>query len=204
MRRSYRRLCVLVVLVVCGMLLALPPRRAEACACCATAGDWYLNRQKVSSVELAELDNLRLGPTASLSLSEAGFETVRGINDPSDEPYKLALTRARRNWTLHFTDAGGKSGTLSFSLPTTFTNFGTDLQESPPGSAGPILYKEWRFEGPVTGTGIFKATKRGTKFRLVLQGRGNACPSASDFKNWNLQVYTVDQLFAFYGPTSAT
>ena len=37
------------------------------------------------------------------------------------------------------------------------------------GGGGPLLYKEWRFEGSATGAGVFK-TWRGAKFRLVLQG----------------------------------
>lgn len=216
MDSSKQRLCALAAAVACALLAAAPPRRAETlrtespraepfCACCSTPGDWYTGSQRVSDTELAELEHVRLGPSANLYVTEAGFEGVRGISDPA-ETYTLTHTRSRRNWTLRFADASGKAGTLAFAIPATMTSFGADLQEGGDQGLGPSLYKEWRFEGPVAGTGIFKnGVRRGTRFRLVLQGRGNACPSASDFKSWNLQVYTTrDPLFSFYGPLPAT
>lgn len=215
MRRFKRRLCAPLVLLLCApvVLFALSPAAAAPaaggdaapwCACCASRGDWYMERQAVGASESGELGMVRLGPSASLRITEAGFDGVRGIADPS-ETYTLAHTRRGRAWTLRFSDARGRSGTLSFTLPAAMTHFAADLQEGGQAlDAGPILYREWRLEGPVAGTGIFRlGARRGTRFRLVLQGRGNSCASAADFKSWNLQVYAADQLFTFYGPVAA-
>ena len=47
-----------------------------------------------------------------------------------------------------------------------------------PGNPEPLLYKEWRFEGEVNGTGFFKAgITAGTKYLLVFQGRAIAATS---------------------------
>jgi hypothetical protein len=67
-----------------------------------------------------------------------------------------------------------------------------------------VLYKEWRFEGEVNGTGFFKAgiTAR-TKYFLVLQGRGNSCDAAEDFTHWQLKITGKKADYAFYGELSA-
>jgi hypothetical protein len=73
-----------------------------------------------------------------------------------------------------------------------------DGQTSPGG--GPLLYKEWRFEGQVSGTGLFRAgTTAPAKYFLVLQGRGNGCDNAEDFKHWLLRVNGTKAEYAFYG-----
>jgi hypothetical protein len=65
---------------------------------------------------------------------------------------------------------------------------------------GPLLYKEWRFEGRVSGTGFFGAgIVAPTRYLLVLQGRGNGCQDAADFTHWRLQVSGRRAHYAFYG-----
>jgi hypothetical protein len=65
---------------------------------------------------------------------------------------------------------------------------------------GPLLYKEWRSEGQVSGTGIFKASLVGpSKYFLVLQGRGNGCDDAADFTHWRLSISGPKARYAFYG-----
>ena len=65
---------------------------------------------------------------------------------------------------------------------------------------GPVLYKEWRFEGTVSGTGIFKTGMAPmTKYFLVFQGRGNLCDSAGDFTDWRLEITGKKASYAFYG-----
>ena len=67
---------------------------------------------------------------------------------------------------------------------------------------GAILYKEWRLSGDVKGTGLFeRGLTDGGKFKLILQGRGNACDNASDFKHWVLQIEGPQADYAFYGDT---
>ena len=80
------------------------------------------------------------------------------------------------------------------------TSFGADLHDAPEGSASPILYKEWRFTGRASGGGFFKkGIAPGTKFYLILQGRGNYCLSSSDFRNWRLDITGPRASYAFYG-----
>jgi hypothetical protein len=69
-----------------------------------------------------------------------------------------------------------------------------------PGTPEPVLYKEWRFEGQVNGTGFFKdgITLR-TKYVLVFQGRGNSCDGAEDFTHWQLKITGKNADYAFYG-----
>ena len=52
------------------------------------------------------------------------------------------------------------------------------------GGGGPLLYRELRLEGSLTATGAL----RGTRYRLVLQGRGNNCLNAGDLRAWHLDV----------------
>jgi hypothetical protein len=55
------------------------------------------------------------------------------------------------------------------------------------------LYKELRFEGALDAQGMFKPdiTDR-SRYRLVLQGRGNACFLGADFTSWILQLEGPD------------
>jgi hypothetical protein len=63
-----------------------------------------------------------------------------------------------------------------------------------------LLYKEWRLEGEIKGSGIFKnGMTAPAKYVLVLQGRGNGCDNAEDFGNWRLQVRGEKADYAFYG-----
>jgi hypothetical protein len=102
---------------------------------------------------------------------------------------------------LNFKDKAGRTGTLSFTLPASIVQFAADIQDGQESAGGgPLLYKEWRLTGPVTGTGVFKkGSTPQTKFRLVLQGRGNSCTSAEMFDNWKLQVFGPRASYQFYG-----
>lgn len=214
MALNKRRTAALACVLLAPLVLAAPPTTPPTphasdaapvwCACCSSPGDWYSGRQQIGDMERSELESVKLGPVATLRVGEADISDIEGITDPS-ETYKLTHARTRRTWTLRFADDRGKTGTLTFTLPPALTVFGVDPQDgrTSPGG-GPLLYKEWRLEAPVTGTGIFKAgAARGARIRLVLQGHGNACTSASDFRHWNLQVSTRSQSFSFYGPTAA-
>jgi hypothetical protein len=120
-------------------------------------------------------------------------------NDLS-ENYSLSQTRDGRNWQLKFRDEQGRTGFISFAIPGTAVSFGADLHDAPPGGLGPALYKEWRFSGAVRVAGIFKREMSGpARFRLILQGRGNRCEEAEDYKHWTLQISGGPASYAFYG-----
>ncbi|MFZ0750556.1 MAG: hypothetical protein WAM70_14430, partial [Pyrinomonadaceae bacterium] len=138
-------------------------------------------------------------------INRVGFsEATNGISGVEDAPFsegKFELTRSNdmRRWQLNYVGAPRKSGSLSLTIPLRLVNFGADVHDGQQGGGGgPLLYKEWRFDGSATGTGVFK-TWRGAKFRLVLQGRGNHCTQAEDFKHWNLSVNHGSTSLSVYG-----
>lgn len=176
---------------------------AYACACCAEPGTWFHERLKADQDALALVGQVgrRFDKTARLYVDAAGLEEVKGISHAS-ETYSLeSFVSHSRNWRLEFKDSQGNHGTLAFTIPATAIFYGSDQQEGQPGGGGsPMLYKEWVFAGPVSGTGIFKrGTPAQTKFQLILQGRGNMCPAQEDFKSWILQVKGPRADFSFNG-----
>jgi len=190
--------------VVCALMLTLTHSApVYACACCAEPGTWFQDTAKSNPEVLAIVGQLsrKLDKTASLYLTAAGFEAVKGISQPSETYILRRIPPYTQSWKLEFTDQQSNRGTLTFTIPTTAVFFGTDPKDGQQGGGGgPVLYKEWRFEGPVSGTGIFKdGTTARTRFRLILQGRGNMCPAAEDFKSWILQVDGPRANFAFSG-----
>jgi hypothetical protein len=174
------------------MLLAFP-KEVYACACCANAGEWSQTSQKISDFELKEINSLQFSPNAKLY--QTAGEGTTGISSNSVS-YTLSLNKKQRVWNLLFKDEKGKTGTLTLTIPNQGVSFKTDLYDSKQAS-NTQLYKELRLEGKVIGNGIFaKAITPDTKFRLVLQGRGNNCSIPRN--SWNLQVFGSKANFAFY------
>jgi hypothetical protein len=195
--RGRRR--ALFSLAVLAALLSLPVS-ARACACCSNEGDYYVSSGRPSEHELSVVKQIRFGRTATLYTAEAEpADAAKGVAHVA-EKYALAGSLAGGAWRLTFRD-GNQTGTLSLPLPARMTSHTADIhdgQTSPGG--GPLLYKEWRFEGQVSGTGFFRAGLGApAKYLLVLQGRGNGCQDAGDFKHWRLQVTGRKAEFAFYG-----
>jgi hypothetical protein len=196
MRGRRLSLCSLAVLAV----LLWPTASAWACACCSHEGTYYVSSGRPSEYELSIVKQIRFGRTTTLYTAEADPEDMaKGVGHVA-EKYALGGSLVRGVWKLAFRD-GNKTGTLSLPLPLKMTSYTADIhdgQTSPGG--GPLLYKEWRFEGQVSGTGFFKAGIIGpTKYLLVLQGRGNGCQDAGDFKHWRLRVSGRKAEYSFYG-----
>ena len=148
--------------------------------------------------EVNELIRLRFGAAAHLRTTPAFPADVKGVN-PVATRYRLSQARHARIFTLTFRDAKGNSGTLGFVLPERATRLAVDLQDGRRSAGGgPLLYREWRLEGRLTTSGIFRGAGS-PRFRLVLQGRGNACVNARDFRSWILQVSGPRAAFAFHG-----
>jgi hypothetical protein len=181
-------------------LVLLSAGRAWACACCSNEGDYYVSSGRPSEYEMSIVQQIRFGPKAQLYLTEADVEEMaKGIAHRA-ESYALGGSLVGRAWRLTFRD-GNKTGTLSLPLPARMTSYTADIHDgsTSPGG-GPLLYKEWRFEGRVSGTGIFGAgVVAPTKYLLVLQGRGNGCQDANDFTHWRLRVSGRKAEYAFYG-----
>ena len=192
------------------LLMAAPAPRAALpgtllCACCADSGEWFERTGKLESYEVTELRDVKFDAVAKLYTTAAGFEGMKGL--PAEyESFQLSDSFGRAlNLTLTFKGERGETGSLVLALPRVATSFGADLHDYPEGSAGPILYKEWRFSGTARGTGMFRrSVVPGTKFRLVLQGRGNNCLSSTDFTHWRLDIEGPRADYAFYGALKGT
>ncbi len=182
---------------IAGALLAvfLLAAEASACACCAEAGHWSQVARKATPDELAELGRVRLGATAALVVPPAGLEHVRGVA-PAAPRYALRHQDQNRQWTLELSADGARGGSFTFVMPDTGEFYAVDPRDGGRDAAGsPRLYKEWRFTGAVAPRGVF----RGTRFHLVLQGRGNLCPDAAQFTGWILRVIGPNASYALFG-----
>jgi hypothetical protein len=182
-----------------ALFLCLPawlPEKASACACCSNDGQWFEYKKKLDSVDLEELNGAKFAARSRLYETDA---EDAGVSLTSSE-FTLKLSRAQSKWTLALQGAEGEKGSLILSLPPSATYFGSDPRDGKASVAGPLLYKELRMEGRVSGTGVFaKGLKPDSRYRLVLQGRGNVCMLGEDFNNWILQIYGRQVRFGFYG-----
>ncbi len=184
-----------------AILIILLPIHILACACCADEGYYRISVQKPDDFMLGELKKLKFSD--SKLYADASFpENIKGLNSPSDGNYKVSGSIGGDSWQFNFTDANGNKGTLNLKNPKQMVNYAVDTHRKDKGGAGSvILYKELRFKYKVDdGTGIFADGIKGkTEYFLVLQGEGNACTTADDFKNWRLEVTGKRANYAFYG-----
>jgi len=186
-------------LLIVALLLSTPIN-ALACACCSEPGFYFSGPTDFSEHEFGEFERMRFSRTASLFLTPAGIdEDSHGIDQPKQN-YVLTASVKERILKLSFRN-GEHSGMLALVLPEKMWNHSADIHDRRIGpGGGPLLYKEWRFEGEVKGTGIFKAgTSSPSKYTLVLQGRGNGCDNAEDFSNWRVEVKGEKARYAFHG-----
>jgi hypothetical protein len=148
---------------------------------------------------------MRFAAASQLYLTEAGEEEdAKGISSVSDQ-YKLAVTIEAGRWRMTFRSKAGEPGTLTLPFPAAMTVFEADIHDGKKSAGnGPLLYKEWRFEGPAEGDGIFQeGLNAPARFSLVLQGRGNRCDNASDFTHWRLSVSGDKAHYVFFGKLAA-
>src|SRR6266576_2691361 len=185
--------------------LLLQPCRVWACACCAHPGEYQINFVKPDELKLGEMKRIRFGKKADLWTGEADAEdAAKGLAHPADT-YSLSGSLVGNVWKLTFRN-GDESGTLNLALPAKMLRYAADIHDgrTKPGYPEPVLYKEWRFEGEVNGTGFFKAgIVARTKYVLVFQGRGNRCDGAEDFTHWQLKITGKKADYAFYGELGA-
>ena len=191
--------------VATWVTLLLLPCRVWACACCAHPGEYQINFVKPDAFKLSVIKRIRFGTKAELWTGEADPEVAaEGLAHPADS-YSLTGSLVGNVWKLTFRNAA-ESGTLDLPLPAKMLRFAADIHDgrTKPGYPEPVLYKEWRFEGEVNGTGVFKAgiTAR-TKYVLVFQGRGNSCDGAEDFTHWQLKITGKKADYSFYGELGA-
>lgn len=196
--------CALLIAVALNPILpskahpASTLREPSFCACCTEDGERYESTDKVDSAQLVQLARVRFSPNAA-RFTSAGDESEMSAS------FSLTQSRKGRRWEFKFKDDTGKTGTLSFTIPVTYTAFGVDLREqSDSAGLGPLLYKELRLKGAAQLGGILKQSINGAaRFELILQGRGRGCTEAEDFKNWRLQLTSARASHAFYGSLDA-
>lgn len=173
---------------------------ALACACCAAEGEYMISFRKPEEYEIKQLKRIRFGKTATLFTGEADVEdAAKGILNPLGE-YSLSSSFDKNLWKLVFRDGSNKTGTLNLQLAPKMLHYQVDTRDGGSGGNGPLLYKEWRFESVAKGAGFFQpGFAAPAKYFLVLQGRGNACTNAEDFKYWRLEITGKKADYAFYG-----
>ncbi len=169
---------LLLVLATCTAAFLVGAADAVACACCSDKGTWYEQAAGLKSYERSELARLRFAPTA--------------FDVPSPEgrngSYRVTARLTGASWRIQLSGLPA----LSFKPPARAISFAADLYDGKQGSAGgPLLYKELRLAGSSTGPG--------TRYRLILQGRGNNCLAAEDFTHWRLEVTGGAKKLAVYG-----
>jgi hypothetical protein len=189
---------------------------AFACACCAETGEYSIWTGKPDKYNVDLLSEIKFDKSAYLYMNEAGFDVIKGLDQiakmyesnswtAAPEDFSLINNFAARTWKFNFTKSG-KAGVLTLPIPTQMVQYKVDIHDGKTsGGGGPLLYKEWRFKGSVqSGSGIFQAgIAPPTTYFLVLQGRGNACDNAEDFKSWRLEIDGKKARYAFFGKLSS-
>lgn len=181
------------------------PSTAFACACCAERGHYSIRTAKPSSYELSELGKLKF-QDAEL-YTDAGYpETIKGIS-PLGDSFSVDGLLSGKIWRFNFKDNNQKTGKIDLTKPLSMVEYMADLpgNETASESAMVFLYKEWRFKYKVQNAdGIFKnGFAPANEYFLVLQGYGNICTSAEDFKKWRLEINGKKSDFAFFGKLNA-
>lgn len=171
--------------------------RALACACCSDPGTRVESIVKVTEFYRAQITGLEFGPEAELYLTDAGEDTVKGIS-VVEEKYRLTVALDQKQWRFAFRTKDGKIGTLTLPVPAKVGTFAIDPRDGrKSGGGGPLLYKEWRWEGVPKVEGIF--LKGAQHYSLVFQGHGNRCDDSSDFSHWRLEVTGKNVSYALFG-----
>lgn len=197
---------------IAAALIVSSASEAVACACCAERGTYKLRTVKIDPFYLDLVNDLRFAPQASLFMTEAGFDTIEGLEPVRREDEASAgimndnfdLAAAflnKRSWRFDLQTPKGLKGSLMLPMPARMTDYAVDIHDAEDTGLGPLLYKELRFTGQVaSGTGFTSAgIVRGTTYTLVFQGRGHGCDEASDFRNWRLDIDGPRANYAFFG-----
>ena len=189
------------VIAIGGALFLSSATDALACACCADPGFYVFETGKpIGSYRLDLVRGMKFGTTAQLYLTDAGEEEVKGIASIS-QSNGLTATLEPKQWRLTFRAENGKTGVLTLPLPSKMTALAADIHEEGNSEGhGPVLYKEWRFEGSATGDGIFQTGFASpARYTLIFQGRGNKCDNGEDFTHWRLEISGKKAAYSFFG-----
>jgi hypothetical protein len=189
---------------------------AYGCACCEETGAYSIWTGKPDTYHLGVLKDIKLESNAALYMTEAGFDGIKGLDairkeyesdswTESSGDFSLINTFSNRVWRFQLKTKSGKTGAITLPMPAKMLTFKVDIHDNSDKGLGPLLYKEFRFQGTVgSGTGFFKADiDPATTYFLVFQGRGNGCDNASDFTHWRLEITGKKASYAFFGTTGS-
>lgn len=187
------------------LALVVNASQAHACACC--AGPAFHTQQATvwrsdnDSLERKDVEGLAFAKEAHLAVGEAEPSDIKGLK-AKDSDYDLAVQREGPVWTMTFSSAGQTAGSLTFKGDVRFSRSEVDPQPEPEPSDPQRMvqvHKQWTLLwGDVSGTGMFDLG-RPSAAQLILLGRGNACPSASDFTHWILRLTGAAHDIRFFG-----
>jgi len=185
-----------------------------ACACCAEPGTRSEYTTKTDSFIRDLMKQIKFAPETDLFMTEAGFDTITGI-DPirrEDEQLGGPLVEfstvgafSAKGWLMTLKTGKGLSATYNLPIPLKYAEFRVDIHDRKEMPLGPWLYKEIRFAGllgPTTGFAKVGAV-RGTRYSLVFQGRGVGCNEVEDFTHWRLDIDGPKAGYAFFGKLSS-
>lgn len=198
-----------------GLLLTISMLSGNifACACCAEPGTRSEYTTKTDSFIRDLMKEIKFAPETNLFMTEAGFDTITGIDPIRKEDEQLggplvefstAGTFSAKGWQMTLKTGKGLSATFNLPIPLKYTEFRVDIHDRKEMPLGPWLYKEIRFNGLVTATGFAKAgAVRNTKYELVFSGRGVGCNEVEDFTHWRLDIDGPKAGYAFFGKLSS-
>lgn len=205
-----KRVFLTLFAVIC--LTAFANSNVLACACCAEEGAYMIRTSKPGEFETGILDSMKFDRKSKLYMTEAGFETIKGL-DALREDYEsekfagwdgsfdLVGGFTNKTWKFNIKSPSGKNGTLTLPMPTQMVQFKADIHDTKDMGLGPRLYKEFRFKGYVrNATGIFRSSFiKPTTYFLVFQGRGNGCDDVMDYTHWHLEIDSKKAKYEFNG-----
>jgi len=178
---------------------------AHACACGTNQGQRRVETAKLDSGKLEELKELRFSETAELFVGEGDAADIKGIATPAGR-YALSAQWQKDQLVFAFRDQSGHSGTLSLARPGSISIFEVDPRtERVEGGTGPRFYKEWKLTAKAAGTGVFSVGLGPSQLlTLIVQGTGNSCTSAADFKHWTLVMQGPKANYSLFGDLRTT
>jgi hypothetical protein len=177
----------------------LSPSSTNAATCDTHEGQRTAGIEKLDQTRQKELGRLRFSPNANLYVGAGNASSVQGIANPSTS-YAVVVTQQDDNLQFAFHDKSGHYGTLTLLKPDSIFIFEVDPRDPQHGHAPVKLYKEWRVTASVDAKGIFSDSAAPTEqLTLIVQGRGNGCTTADDFKAWTLVMQGPTANYQFFG-----
>jgi hypothetical protein len=185
---------------VLAALLALSATSdAFACACCTDPGERNVTVSKLETAMIEMIEQVEFAKKVDLFTGAGGLESIEGITAPA-ERYAVKATWEKDRAVFALDDDKDHSGSLSLEFPEKISIFEVDTRDAPNQAYGPALYKEWKLTGKTSGTGAFDAASGPQqRLTLILQGRGNACTSSSDFTHWSLVMEGPKANYLLFG-----